>query len=162
MIKNDTACLSQNVYGNCLQECALSAENGNKTFNKSLKLEYAHIVFDNLLCLNYYYAIAYAHTHACVRAQSLQSCLTLCDPMDSKALQAPLSMGFSRQEYWSRLPCPSPGDVPDPGIELSLASPALQVDSLPLSHQGSPHTCIYIKTHIHVHICIHIEIYVYI
>ena len=47
------------------------------------------------------------------------------------ALQAPLSMGFSRQEFWSGLPCPSPGDLPDPGIKLS--SPALQVDSLPLS-----------------------------
>ena len=41
-------------------------------------------------------------------------------------LQAPLSMGFSRQEYWSELPCPPPGDLPDPGIEpTSLASPAL-------------------------------------
>ena len=40
--------------------------------------------------------------------------------------QTPLSMGFSRQEYWSGLPCPHPGDLPDPGIELaSLASPVL-------------------------------------
>ena len=42
------------------------------------------------------------------------------------ACQAPLSMGFSKQEYWSELPFPSPGDLPDPGIEpTSLASPAL-------------------------------------
>ena len=42
------------------------------------------------------------------------------------ACQAPLSMGFSRQEYWSELPCPSPGDLPDPGItSVSLTSPAL-------------------------------------
>ena len=42
------------------------------------------------------------------------------------ALQAPLSMGFSRQEYWSGLPCPSPGDLPDAGIEpASLMSPDL-------------------------------------
>ena len=42
------------------------------------------------------------------------------------ARQAPLSMGFSRQEYWSGLPCPPPGDLPDPGIEpISLMSPAL-------------------------------------
>ena len=42
------------------------------------------------------------------------------------ARQAPLSMGFSRQEYWSGLPCPSPGDLPHPGIEPeSLTSPAL-------------------------------------
>ena len=52
--------------------------------------------------------------------------------------QAPLSMGFPRQEYWRRLPFPSPGDLPDPGIETT--SPALQADSLPLSHQGSPST----------------------
>ena len=52
------------------------------------------------------------------------------------ARQAPLSMGFSRQEYWSELPFPSSGDLPDPGIEP--ASPALQVASLLLSLQGSP------------------------
>ena len=45
------------------------------------------------------------------------------------AYQAPLSMGFSRQEYWSGLPFPSPGGLPDPGIEPG--SPALQADSLP-------------------------------
>ena len=45
------------------------------------------------------------------------------------------SMGFSRQEYWSGLPFPSPGDHPGPGIKpASSVSPALQVDSLPLSH----------------------------
>ena len=43
------------------------------------------------------------------------------------AHQAPLSMGFSRQEYWSELPCPPPGDLPDPGIEpVSLMSPGLE------------------------------------
>ena len=52
------------------------------------------------------------------------------------ARQAPLSVEFSRQEYWSGLPFPSPGDLPDPGIKP--ASPALQVDSLLLSHQESP------------------------
>ena len=59
----------------------------------------------------------------CVRAKSLQSCSTLCDPMDCSP---PGSMGFSRQEYWSGLPCPPPGDLPDPGIKpASLRSPAL-------------------------------------
>ena len=57
-----------------------------------------------------------------------QLCLTLCDSMDCSH-QASLSMGFSRQEYWSRQPFPSPGDLPDPGIEPG--SPALQADSLP-------------------------------
>ena len=46
-----------------------------------------------------------------------QLCPTLCDPMDSSLHQAPPSMGFSRQEYWSGLPFPSPGNLPDPGIE---------------------------------------------
>jgi len=45
------------------------------------------------------------------------------------AHQAPLSMGFSRQEYCSGLPCPPPGDLPNPGIEPR--SPSLQADSLP-------------------------------
>ena len=55
------------------------------------------------------------------------------------AHQAPLSMGFSMQEYWSGLPCPPPGDLPDTKIKpLSPESPALQADSLPLSHLGNP------------------------
>ena len=57
-------------------------------------------------------------------AKLLQSCPTLCDPI--VAHQAPPSMGFSRQEYWSGLSCLPPGDLPDPGIEPeSLTSPAL-------------------------------------
>ena len=56
-----------------------------------------------------------------------QSCPTLATPW-TVTHQAPLSMGFSRQEYWSGLPFPSPGDFPDPGIEPG--SPALQADSL--------------------------------
>ena len=60
------------------------------------------------------------------------------------ACQAPLSMGFSQQEYWSRLPCPPPGDLPDPGIKLtSSVAPALQADSLPLTHRGSPKDLLY-------------------
>ena len=50
------------------------------------------------------------------------------------ACQAPLSMGFSRQEYWSGLPCPPAGDLPQPGTEP--LSPALQVDSQSLSQLG--------------------------
>ena len=55
------------------------------------------------------------------------------------ASQAPLSLGSSREEYWSGLPCPAPGDLPNPGMEpTSAASPALQANSLPLSHRGIP------------------------
>ena len=63
-----------------------------------------------------------------------------CEPLScawlfvTRDCQAPLSMGFSRQEYWSGLPFPSPGDLPDPGIELR--SPALQADSLPSEPPG--------------------------
>ena len=52
------------------------------------------------------------------------------------AYQAPPSMGFSRQEYWNRLPFSSCRDLPDPGIEP--ASPALQADSLPSEPPGKP------------------------
>ena len=66
------------------------------------------------------------------------SCPTLCDPLDYSP-QTSLSMGFFRQEYWSGLPFPPPADLPDPGMEpASYVSPVLQVDSLPLSHWGSP------------------------
>ena len=66
------------------------------------------------------------------------------------AHQALLSMGFPRQEYWNGLPFPSPGDLPDPGIKLAF--PALQTDSLPLSHQESPHI-----VRIHVCMCMHAQ-----
>ena len=53
------------------------------------------------------------------------------------ARQAPLSRGFSRQEYWSGLPSPPPGNLPDPGIKpKSLVSPLLQADSLPIEPLG--------------------------
>ena len=63
-----------------------------------------------------------------------QSCPTLCNPVDCIACQAPLSMGLSRQEYWSGLPLPSLGDLPDPGIEPG--SPTLQADSLQSEPSG--------------------------
>ena len=70
---------------------------------------------------------------ACMHANS---CSTLCDPMAYMACQAPLSMEFTRQEHWSGLPFPSPGDLPNPGIKIK--PPELQAVSLPLSHWGSP------------------------
>ena len=61
--------------------------------------------------------------------------------------QAPLSMGFSRQEHWSGLPCPSPGNLPNPGIKpRSLALPA---ESLPSKPPGSPYMCVCVYTHTH-------------
>ena len=52
------------------------------------------------------------------------------------ARQAPVSMEFSRQEYWKGLPFPSPGDIPNPGIKSK--SPAFQADSLPFEPPGKP------------------------
>ena len=66
----------------------------------------------------------------CMRTVT-QSCLTLCNHIDC-GLPSPVSMVFSRQDYWSGLPCPSPGN----GIET--ASPEWKANSLPLSHMGSP------------------------
>ena len=66
------------------------------------------------------------------------SCVQLCATLWTAASQALLSMGFSRQEYWRELPCPLPGDLPNPGIEP--ASPALQADSLLLRHWEASNT----------------------
>ena len=76
----------------------------------------------------------------CMHVHSVtSSCVWLFVTLWTIALQVPLSMEFSRQEYWSGLPCPPPGDLLDPGIELmSSVSPELQTDSLLLSHQRSP------------------------
>ena len=65
-----------------------------------------------------------------VKVLVIQSCLTFFSTMDCSPLhQAPLSMGFSKQEYWSGLSFPSPGDLPNPGI--IPVSPTLQANSLP-------------------------------
>ena len=65
-----------------------------------------------------------------------QSCPALCDPW-TVAHQAPLSTGFSKQEYWSGLPFPSPGDLPNQGIKpASPGSLEFQADSLPTEPLG--------------------------
>ena len=75
------------------------------------------------------------HINAYIKCTHIN--LLLQQPNGLTACQAPLSMGFSRQEYWSRLPFPAPGNLSDPGIKLlSPESSALQADSLQLSHQG--------------------------
>ena len=71
---------------------------------------------------------------ACMCMLSRFNCVQLYVTLWYVACQAPLSMGFSRQEYQSGLPCPLPGDLPHPGIEPR--SPALQADSLPSEPPG--------------------------
>ena len=79
----------------------------------------------------------YTHTHICVLSHSFVSKLFV-TPW-TVAHQTSLSMEFFRQEYWSGLPFPPPGDIPNPGIEFMCpASPALQADCSSLSHLGSP------------------------
>ena len=72
-----------------------------------------------------------------MRSLVTQSCPTFCDPMDPIRPHHGSSVhGIPRQEYWSGLPCPRPGDLPNPGIEPR--SPALQMDSLPSEPPGKP------------------------
>ncbi|CAI9152781.1 unnamed protein product [Rangifer tarandus platyrhynchus] len=76
-------------------------------------------------------------TYTCVHSKSSQPCPTLCNPWTA-AHQAPLSMGFSRQEYWSGLPCPIPGDFQTQGLNPCLLHLLhWQASSLPLGHWRS-------------------------
>ena len=87
----------------------------------------------------------------CIQSESevTQSRLTLCDPWTVVG-QAPLSMGFSRQEYWSGLPFPSPRNLPDPGIEPE--SPELHADSVPSEPPGKHRQqCIYANVTLSTH-----------
>ena len=72
-----------------------------------------------------------------VRAKSLQSCRTVCDPMNCSPPNS--SVRGILQEYCSGLPCLPPGDIPDPGLNLHILHPLLwQTDSLPLMLPGKP------------------------
>ena len=80
-----------------------------------------------------------AELKVCLRAFSVASVVFSSVTPWTVTHQAPLSVGFSRQEYWNWLPRPPPRDLPDPGIEPgSLASPAVAGGSLPLCHQHPP------------------------
>ena len=93
-----------------------------------------------------------------VCAKSFQSCL-LFAMLWAVACQAPLSMGFSRQEYWNGLPCPSPEDLPDPGIKsMSLATPALADEFFTTSTNW---IYIYTHTHTHTHTYIYTHTHIY-
>ena len=80
-----------------------------------------------------------------------KSCSTLAI-LWTVACQAPLSMGFSRQEYWSGLPFPSPGDLPDPGTEhMAPLSSVLQAESSLNEPSGKP---TYMYIYIHTYMCV--------
>ena len=100
----------------------------NKTFF-SIQ-HYHHFGADNSLLLEtVLYVVGLACMLRCFRRVRLFMTLW------TVACQAPLSKGFSQQEYWMGLPCTLPRNIPDPGVEFAF--PALQADSLPLSHWGS-------------------------
>ena len=80
--------------------------------------------------------IKYWQSLAAAAAAKSLSCVWLLATPWTAAYQAPLSMVFSRQQYWSGLPFPSPGDLRNPGIEPR--SPALQTDALPSEPPGKP------------------------
>ena len=87
-------------------------------------------------CRQIHYQLS--HQGVCVQRAKCFSRVRLFATLWTVARQTPLSMGFSRQEYQGGLPCP-PGDPSNPGMEpVSPGNPALQADSLPLSHRGSP------------------------
>ena len=115
-----------------------------------LTLAYTHMCTNHLLCHDQYLQLTVSNRilicdpmyfliclfsllKLVVRVLVAQWCLTLCDPVDC-AHQAPLSMGFCRQEDWGGLPCPPPGDLPNPGMEPG--SPVSQADSSPYELPG--------------------------
>ena len=75
------------------------------------------------------------HLTVVIMKVKVKSCPTLCDPMDCSPPGSSIH-GIFKQEYWSRLPFPSPGNLPDPGIKPR--SPALQADALPSEPPGKP------------------------
>ena len=107
-------CLLRNLYaGQEVTESDMEQQTVSKLGKEYIKAVYRHP--------------AYLTTYCRVKVKSL-SRVQLFETPWTIAHQAPLSMGFSRQEYWSGLPFPSPGDLPNPGIEPR--SPPLQADAL--------------------------------
>ena len=100
-----------------------------------------------------YFCLKFKYKIESVRHSVVSDCLW---PPWTVACQAPLSMGFYRQEYWSGLLFSSPGNLSDPGIKSG--SPALQADSL-LSEQSYIYT--YIYTQLYIYIYIHAYIYIH-
>ena len=98
-----------------------------------------------IMCEGNYYWLTSYNTPGTILSVSRTLCVCMCELLSCVQLfvtpwtvahQARLSMGFPRQKYWSGLPCPSPGDLPDPVIKPG--SPALQADSLPPEPPGKP------------------------
>ena len=92
-----------------------------------------------IVCVLYIHTHTHTHTHTLKLKLKPLSCVQLFAIPWIVAYQAPQSMGFSRQEYWSGLPFPSPGDLPNPGVEPGLLH--FRQTLYCLSHQGRPYIC---------------------
>ena len=116
-------------------KCIFFLNNFPNNFPKQFSFRYPKSWFINAICCWHTLGklITYLlHTRVCVFAKSLQSCPALCDPMDSSPPGLSVHR-FSRQEYWSELPCPAPGVFPTQGSNSSLSSLLCwQAGSLPL------------------------------
>ena len=121
-----------NLHLLCLLLCRLSPGWGEPIYVTYIYIYIyiyiAFLFFASLLCVIHVFK---------VKVLIAQSYPTLCEPVDYSH-QASLSVGLSRQQYWSGLPFPPPGDLPDPGIEPG--SPTLQADSLPSEPAGKQYT----------------------
>ena len=113
-----------------------------------IKLHLPHLQDRNTACKHNWYhlspnpiaPIKASWTLTCCKWVHAQSCQTLCASLDCSPRQAPLSMGFSMQEYWRGMPLPSPEYLPDPRIEPGLLHLGhWQADSSPLNHLESPY-----------------------
>ena len=131
--------LSQNILydtkmQNILKECfTLVSEISSQTSGTSLQvLINTHVVNSESLCWTSEAKLLCEHMHVC-----MLHCILLFATLWTVVQQGPLFMEFPRQEYWSGLSFPPPGDLPHPGIESW--SPALQADSLPSEPPGKPH-----------------------
>ena len=110
-----------NTYHSCQEGNILKHPQGSRTWFSSTRI------------LGFLSKV-WTHVHVCMLGHF--SRVWLFASLWTISHQAPLSTGFSRKEYWSGLPCPPPRNLPNPGIEPT--SPALQVDSSLLTHEGSP------------------------
>ena len=89
----------------------------------------------------------YVYTYVCTSVCSVTSVVSDSATSWTSVCQALLSMGFSWQEYWSGLPCPLPGDLPNPGVKSGY--PALQAASLPSEPQGNMYTHVRVMINLH-------------
>ena len=113
-------------------------------------LGYLRGVFRSILC-PWFKILTEQVSHVCVLSL-FQSCL-LFATLWAVAWKTPLTVGFSRQEYWNGLPCSSPRDLPNPGIEpVSLATPALAGGFFATSANWEAYIYIYIYTYIYIHV----------